>query len=166
MYLHCVFLERNGLLNVSEFESSTDEVSLIEHLCDKVCQWLAIGLWFSPGILVSSTNKTDRHDITEILLKVVLNIINQTNLNVSDNYIHVISSLQLKVEWIELNKTSRRCPRYLQTTQILVDHQKSKLAHIIHVFSLERSDMAFWRTDWHMLHSEAVKTWILFIILL
>jgi cobalamin-dependent methionine synthase I len=29
-------------------------------------------LWFSPGTLVSSTNKTDRHDITEMLLKVVL----------------------------------------------------------------------------------------------
>jgi len=33
------------------------------------------GLWFSPGTPVSSTNKTDRHDITEILLKVVLNTI-------------------------------------------------------------------------------------------
>jgi hypothetical protein len=30
------------------------------------------GLWFSLGILVSSTNKTDCHYITEILLKVVL----------------------------------------------------------------------------------------------
>jgi hypothetical protein len=30
------------------------------------------GQWFSPGTLVSSTNKTDRHDITEILLKVAL----------------------------------------------------------------------------------------------
>jgi hypothetical protein len=28
---------------------------------------------FSPGIPVSSTNKTDRHDITEVLLKVALN---------------------------------------------------------------------------------------------
>ena len=44
-------------------------------LCDEVCQWLAIGRWFSPGTPVSSTNKTDRHDITEILLKVVLNTI-------------------------------------------------------------------------------------------
>ena len=26
------------------------------------------GCWFSPGIPVSSINKTDRHDITEILL--------------------------------------------------------------------------------------------------
>ena len=45
-------------------------------LCDKVCQWLTVGLWFSLGTLVSSTNKTDRHDITEILLKVALNTIN------------------------------------------------------------------------------------------
>jgi hypothetical protein len=29
--------------------------------------------WYSPGIPVSSTNKTDRHDITQILLKVALN---------------------------------------------------------------------------------------------
>jgi hypothetical protein len=31
--------------------------------------------WFSPGTPFSSNNKTDRHDITEILLKVVLSII-------------------------------------------------------------------------------------------
>ena len=41
-------------------------------LCDKVCQWLATCQGFSPGPQVSSTNKTDRHDITEILLKVAL----------------------------------------------------------------------------------------------
>ena len=29
--------------------------------------------WFSTGTPVSSTNKTDRHDITEILWKVTLN---------------------------------------------------------------------------------------------
>ena len=47
--------------------------------CDKVCQWLATGRWLSPGTPVSSTNKTNRHDITEILLKVQLNTINNTN---------------------------------------------------------------------------------------
>ena len=52
-------------------------------LCDKVCQWLAAGPWFSPGSLVSSINKTDRHNITEILLKVALNTINQTNTSYS-----------------------------------------------------------------------------------
>ena len=44
-------------------------------LCDKVCQWLATGRWFSPGTPVSSINKTDSHIITEILLKVSLNTI-------------------------------------------------------------------------------------------
>jgi len=34
------------------------------------------GWWFSPGIRVSSTNKTDRHDVTEILLEVALNTVN------------------------------------------------------------------------------------------
>jgi hypothetical protein len=37
------------------------------------------GRWFSPGPSVSSSNKTDRHDITELLLKVELNTIKQTN---------------------------------------------------------------------------------------
>jgi hypothetical protein len=45
-------------------------------LCDKVFQWLVTGRWFSPGSPVSSTNKTDRHDLTEILLKVSINTIN------------------------------------------------------------------------------------------
>jgi hypothetical protein len=40
-------------------------------LCDKVCQWLAAGQWFSTGTPVSSTNKTDRHDITEIVLNTI-----------------------------------------------------------------------------------------------
>ena len=60
-------------------------------VCDKVCQWLATGQWFSQGPLVSSTNKTDHHDITEILLKVALNTIKQTNILSIDN--------QSKLRW-------------------------------------------------------------------
>ena len=48
-------------------------------LCNKVCQWLATGRWFSPGTPVSFTNKTDYHEITEILLKVALNTTKQSN---------------------------------------------------------------------------------------
>ena len=48
-------------------------------LCDKVCQWLAIGQWFPPGPPVSTTYKTDRHDIAKIFLKVALNTIKQTD---------------------------------------------------------------------------------------
>jgi hypothetical protein len=42
-------------------------------LADKVYQLLAQGRWFSPGTPASSTTKTGRHDIAEILLKVALN---------------------------------------------------------------------------------------------
>ena len=48
-----------------------------------VYQWLAIGWWFSPGIPVSSSNKIDRHDITEILLKVALNTMNHKTMKPS-----------------------------------------------------------------------------------
>ena len=41
-------------------------------ICDQVCQWLAACRWFSPGMPFSSTNKADRHDIAEILLKEAL----------------------------------------------------------------------------------------------
>ena len=58
-----------------EFESRWWWDVLDTTLCDKVCQWLVTGRWFSP---VSSTNKTDHHDIAEILLKVALNTITLT----------------------------------------------------------------------------------------
>jgi hypothetical protein len=38
-----------------------------------------VGRWFSPDTLVSSTNKTDRHEVTEIFLKVALNTIALTH---------------------------------------------------------------------------------------
>jgi hypothetical protein len=39
---------------------------------DKAYQLLAHGQWFSPGTPASSTSKTGRHAIAEILLKVAL----------------------------------------------------------------------------------------------
>jgi hypothetical protein len=41
---------------------------------------IVTGLWFSPGTSVSSTDKTDRHDVTEILLKVALNTLKNITL--------------------------------------------------------------------------------------
>ena len=67
----------------------------VQHKCDKVCQWLATGQCFFPGPLVFSTNKTDCHDITKILLKVALNTIKQTNKHKSGS--HDIADKLLKV---------------------------------------------------------------------
>ena len=69
-------------------------------LCEKVCQWLATGRRLSPGPPVASTNKTDRHDITEILLKVAINTIKQSN---KHNLFHIFLWL-----WASYtNKTDR-----------------------------------------------------------
>jgi hypothetical protein len=63
--------------------------------CDKVYQLLAHahGQWFSPGTLASSTTKTGRHDIAEILMKVTLSTINQ------------IKSHQSNVLWLLRKRT-------------------------------------------------------------
>jgi hypothetical protein len=44
-----------------------------------IYQLLAHGRWFSPCTPASSTTKTGRHDIAEILLKVALTTINKLN---------------------------------------------------------------------------------------
>jgi hypothetical protein len=77
-------------------------------LCDKVCQRLVTGLWFSP---VSFTNKTDRHIITEILLKVALNTINQNSFATQENYkrlhsILIITFLHFPVQISNIVTTS------------------------------------------------------------
>jgi hypothetical protein len=45
---------------------------------------LAHGRWFSPGTLATSTTKTGRHDIAEILSKVALS----TKYQIKSNPIH------------------------------------------------------------------------------
>jgi hypothetical protein len=45
----------------------------------------SISRWFSPGTPDSSTTKTGRHDIAEILLKVALNTKNQS-INQGENH--------------------------------------------------------------------------------
>jgi hypothetical protein len=52
-----------------------------KHLLSKLS--IAVGQRFSSGNSISSTNKTDRYNITEILLKVALNTIIPCNLATS-----------------------------------------------------------------------------------
>jgi hypothetical protein len=70
-------------------------------LCDKVCQWLAAGLWFSLGIPVSTTNNTDCHDIMEILLKVSLNTLTLTL--IKEAWLHILVILFLSNSQIVLH---------------------------------------------------------------
>ena len=80
------------------FESRLYRGVLDITLCDKACSdlrqvdgFLGVFSGFSP---VSPTNKTDRHDITEIILKVVLNTINlnliHAKLDFCFDFLHII----------------------------------------------------------------------------
>jgi hypothetical protein len=82
IYTYSRFLRWNMFYILAPNEDNIPSMALYLLQCDKVCQWLATGRWFSP---VSSTNKTDRQDIIEILFKVALSIIKQTN-DLSSNY--------------------------------------------------------------------------------
>ena len=69
-------------------DSRSGEVYSIQHYVIKFVTDLRKVGEFSPGIPISSTNKTDRHDIAETLLKVSLNTIalTLTNLFCVANY--------------------------------------------------------------------------------
>jgi hypothetical protein len=65
----------NGLFEHDQYNHSSKALdnildSRLAAASDKVYQLLAHGRWFSPGTPASSTTKTGRHDIAEILLKV------------------------------------------------------------------------------------------------
>jgi hypothetical protein len=74
-----------GNISSSDFLRSVYIISTSYHklaaASDKVYQLHAHGRWFSPGTPASSTTKTGRHDIAEILLKATLNTINQIKSN-------------------------------------------------------------------------------------
>jgi hypothetical protein len=67
------------ITEVVSSNAAKGEVYSIQHY---VIKFISDLRQVSPATLISSTNKTDRHDIIEIMLKVVLNTITLT-LNVS-----------------------------------------------------------------------------------
>ena len=86
------------------------EVYSIQHY---VIQFVS-DLRISPGTLVSSINKTDLHDITEILLKVVLNTINQIKPNQTKPKILLEESTSRNLEIFKyIFKYIKFIPRFL-----------------------------------------------------
>jgi hypothetical protein len=83
--------------SICEFEPRSWRGVFDTTLCDKICQRLATGQWLSPSTLVSSTNKTDGHDITEILLKVALKVLDPNLIIVIVKVINIFSESRLLV---------------------------------------------------------------------
>ena len=68
-----IITEIADLLTVRFRFKPRNDVSEKVKIRNKVYQLLAQGRWFFPDTPASSTTKTGRHDIAEILLKVELN---------------------------------------------------------------------------------------------
>ena len=97
-------------------------------LCVIVCQWLATGRWCSPGTPVFSTNKTDRHNITEILSKVALNTTNQpTDCKLHIKYINYDILIRLlKLLYLYHNRHGRQNGRCVGCNPTLLPKKKKK----------------------------------------
>jgi hypothetical protein len=67
----------------------------------KVYQLLAHGQWFSPGTPASSTTKSGRPDIAEILLKVTLNTKNQIKSNqIYFDFVFTLAKINIALPWM------------------------------------------------------------------
>ena len=118
-------------------------------LCDKVCYWLVTGQWFSPGTPVSSTNKTDRHDIANILLKVALSTINQTCSHKNSVYIYLALEWTfyfmkncIKSCWYLFLHHTNPCLAVLENLLVLEVVASDSYGHIL-VFLILKTNMSF-----------------------
>jgi hypothetical protein len=58
------YSEKIKMKKSCEFESRSWRSALDTTMSDKVCQWLETDRLVSPATPISSTNKTDRHDLS------------------------------------------------------------------------------------------------------
>jgi hypothetical protein len=78
---------------------------------------------FSPGTPVSSTNKTGRHDITEILLKVALKT---PNPNQNHLYIKLLNNIGQETYffYFTFQEEIRQLRQKLKETEMSAEHEK------------------------------------------
>jgi hypothetical protein len=79
-----LFVLNTTFSNISAISWRPEGCTRLAAASDKVYQLLVHGWWFSPGTTASSTTKTGRHDIAEILLKVVLSTKKSINVFIQD----------------------------------------------------------------------------------
>jgi hypothetical protein len=99
------------------------QASCILLLNIKVCQWLATGRCFSPGTPVSSINKTHRHDMIEILLKVALKHHRPNKTNTIHRFTstqHTIPKIEIQNKHGQYNYKASECSRLCMLKHVLV----------------------------------------------
>jgi hypothetical protein len=123
---------------------------------------LAHGRWFSPDTPASSTTKTGRHDIAEILLKVALKHKKIKNKIIKIIYLHISVNLELvkkeqgvktiikqntskQTQWTNIIRRVSRYQRYIEegeTTQLPKEKEhKDKKKRSIEIVNETRSSV-------------------------
>ena len=118
-------------------------------LCDKVCQWLMTGLWFSLVTMVSSINKTDCQDITEILLKVALNTITLTLIHIQCKSIYLLLSLlnQFLLPFSEHQWHVKQRHVLMETIYLYQACQRSQSSQTFPWLQLEKNNKQNWSAN-------------------
>ena len=75
--------------------------------------------WFSPGTPVTSTNKTDRHDIAEILLKMALNTI-----TITPSFLDISRDIILYENNVDHGKISDKYMASIDYKHMLIGHKR------------------------------------------
>ena len=66
------FTTTSAICDYQQFKQRSYRCVIDTTVCDQVCQWLTTYQWYPLSPQFFSTNKTNSHDKTEILLKVAL----------------------------------------------------------------------------------------------
>jgi hypothetical protein len=100
-----------------------------------LCHGHATGRWFSSGALVSSTNKTDRHDITEILLKVALNTINLTPSISMEVFFFRNKLHEKKIYYLDMNMIDTEKYQHARQNMKFTTRSLHSLANKLHILA-------------------------------
>ena len=90
-FVYFLFIQLNGIFSIFKEGPWSHSSCIYNYLCNQCLSplmWVWISIRARCTTLCSSINKTDRHDLTEILLKVALNIIQQTSNPYNDHNIY------------------------------------------------------------------------------
>ena len=94
---------------VNSSPSHGKEYSIQHNVIRFVSNWKQVGGWFSQGTPVSSTNKNDRLDIAELLVKVALSTIPPTTLLLL-TFPLVFTRDSVKPQDLQLSPIKLKCP--------------------------------------------------------
>jgi hypothetical protein len=141
-------MTRHMLIHTCEHNKAEhkDEVYSVQHY---VIKFVSGRSAVFSGTHIISINKTDRHDIAEMLLKVALNTITLTPVKECGKFCFICLNLPCRQIWISLSiALQRKTIQYYTCTQIKVKEQHIYCHSSYRVFHNEQNSYLPMRVKW------------------